>query len=221
VAFPPVFLTRTLGEILSELGLRQLHVAETEKYAHVTFFFNGGREVPWPGEERILVPSPRDVPTYDKKPEMSAREITDRTVAALRDGGFSFVVMNYANADMVGHSGNLNATRQAVEVLDECLGKVVPAAFEAGFAVLITADHGNADKMFEEDGSVHTAHTTNWVPFIVAGVAGVDGDVGGGSGRTGIKLRKDGRLADIAPTILQLMGIPAPKEWDGVSLIRA
>jgi 2,3-bisphosphoglycerate-independent phosphoglycerate mutase len=206
VAFPPSFLTKTLGEILSGLGLRQLHVAETEKYAHVTFFFNGGREEPFPGEERILVPSPRGVATYDRKPEMSAGEITAKTVDAIASGAFDFIVMNYANADMVGHSGNMEATIRAVEVLDECLSRVVPAAGAAGYTTIITADHGNADMMVAPGGGPHTAHTTNWVPFIVAG--------------TGKKyaMRKDGRLADIAPTILKIMGIPAPPEMDGVPL---
>ncbi len=207
VAFPPSFLTRTLGEILSGLGLRQLHVAETEKYAHVTFFFNGGREEPFPGEERILVPSPRNVATYDLKPEMSAGEITDRTVAAIGTGHHHFIVMNYANADMVGHSGKMDAAKRAVEVLDGCLSRIVPAAREAGFTVLITADHGNADRMVDAGGGPHTAHTTNWVPFILVG----SGD--------GASLRRGGRLADIAPTVLAVMGIPAPPEMDGVSLL--
>jgi 2,3-bisphosphoglycerate-independent phosphoglycerate mutase len=206
VAFPPSFLTKTLGEILSGLGLRQLHVAETEKYAHVTFFFNGGREEPFPGEERILVPSPRGVATYDRKPEMSAVEITDRTLAAIGSGTYDFIVMNYANADMVGHSGNMEATMKAVEVLDGCLARVVPAAREAGYTTLITSDHGNADVMVDGGGGPQTAHTTNLVPFVVAG--------------TGKKytMRKGGKLADIAPTILKIMGIPAPGEMDGVPL---
>ncbi len=152
VAFPPSFLTKTLGEILSGLGLRQLHVAETEKYAHVTFFFNGGREDPFPGEDRILVPSPRGVPTYDRKPEMSAHEITEKTIAAISSGTYDFIVMNYANADMVGHSGKMEETKQAVGVLDGCLSQVVPAAQKAGFTTLITADHGNADMMVDADG---------------------------------------------------------------------
>lgn len=208
VAFPPSFLTRTLGEILSGLGLRQLHVAETEKYAHVTFFFNGGREEPFPGEDRILVPSPRGVPTYDRKPEMSAGEITAKAVEAISSREYDFIVMNYANADMVGHSGNMEATIAAVEVLDRCLGTVVPEAAKAGYTTLITADHGNADMMVDGRGGPHTAHTTNWVPFIVAGA------------RKPYVMRKDGKLADIAPTILKIMGIPAPPEMDGVPLVR-
>ena len=209
VAFPPTFLTKTLGEILSGLGLRQLHIAETEKYAHVTFFFNGGREEPFPGEDRLLVPSPRGVPTYDKKPEMSAAEITSKALEAIAGGAYHFIVMNYANADMVGHSGNMEATVAAVEVLDQCLSRVVPAATAAGFTTLITADHGNADMMVDAGGGPHTAHTTNWVPFIIAGVAGA---------RKRYAMRRDGKLADIAPTILRIMGIPAPQEMDGVPL---
>jgi 2,3-bisphosphoglycerate-independent phosphoglycerate mutase len=207
VAFPPSFLTKTLGEIISGLGLRQLHLAETEKYAHVTFFFNGGREEPFPGEERVLVPSPRGVATYDLKPEMSAATVTERAVEGIRSGAYAFIVMNYANTDMVAHSGKMPAAIKAVEVVDDCLSKVVPAARAAGFAVIITADHGNADKMVDDDGGPHTAHTTNLVPLIL---------VSGGPQAT---LRPGGRLCDIAPTILQLMGIPAPAEMDGVSLI--
>ncbi|MBI1807526.1 MAG: 2,3-bisphosphoglycerate-independent phosphoglycerate mutase [Ignavibacteria bacterium] len=207
VAFPPTFLTKTLGEIISTMGLMQLHLAETEKYAHVTFFFNGGREDPFPGEDRVLIPSPRGVPTYDRKPEMSAYGITDKAIEALASSRYAFIVMNYANADMVGHSGKIEATIRAVEVIDDCLNKVVPTALAKGYTVLITADHGNADKMVDDDGGPHTAHTTNWVPFIVA--------------RDGLRvtLRREGKLADIAPTILQLMGIPAPEEMDGVSMI--
>ncbi len=209
VAFPPSFITRTLGEILSGLGLRQLHVAETEKYAHVTFFFNGGREEPFPGEERILVPSRRDVATYDLRPEMSAYGITDRTLTAIGTGGFDFIVMNYANADMVGHSGKMDATVRAVEVIDECLARIVPAARTAGYTTIVTADHGNADRMVDADGGPHTAHTTNLVPFVV---------ISGGERK--VSMRKEGKLADIAPTILGIMGIPAPEEMDGVTLLK-
>ena len=206
VAFPPTFLTKTLGEIISGLGLRQLHIAETEKYAHVTFFFNGGREEPFPGEERVLVPSPRGVATYDQKPEMSAYGITEKAIEGVTGGDYAFVVMNYANTDMVGHSGKMDATIRAVEVVDECLARVVPAALSANYTIFITADHGNADKMVDEKGGPHTAHTTNLVPFIVA--------------RDGERpaLRPEGKLADIAPTILAFMGIPAPQEMDGVPL---
>jgi len=209
VAFPPAFVTRTIGEILSGLGLRQLHVAETEKYAHVTFFFNGGREEPFPGEERILVPSRRDVATYDLQPEMSAYGITEKTLPAIGTRDYQFIVMNYANADMVGHSGKMDATIRAVEVIDECLARIVPAARAAGYTTLVTADHGNADRMVDTDGGPHTAHTTNLVPFVV-----IPPD-----GGKGISLRKNGKLADIAPTILAIMGIPAPKEMDGVPLL--
>lgn len=206
VAFPTMFLTHTLGELLSRFGLKQLHLAETEKYAHVTFFFNGGREEPFPGEERILVPSLRGVATYDQAPEMSAREITENAIKALENGKYSFIVMNYANTDMVGHSGKMEATIKAVEVVDDCLSKVVPAALRNGFTTLITADHGNADKMTDDLGRPHTAHTTNWVPFIIV--------------KEGFecKMRGHGKLADIAPTILTLMGIPIPPEMDGTPL---
>lgn len=208
VAFPPTLLTKTLGEIISNLGLKQLHVAETEKYAHVTFFFNGGREEPFPGEERILVPSPRGVATYDLKPEMNAYGITEKVLGALATEAYTFVVMNYANTDMVGHSGRMDATIKAVQVVDDCLSKVVPAAIDHGYVVLITADHGNADKMMDENGGPHTAHTTNWVPFIL---------VSKGKQR---ELRPEGKLADIAPTILRLMDLSIPPEMDGIPLLR-
>jgi len=207
VAFPPTFLTRTLGEIISENGLKQLRLAETEKYAHVTFFFNGGREEPFPGEERILVPSPRGVATYDRKPEMSAYGVTEKAVEALNIGSYALIVMNYANADMVGHSGNMQATIKAVEVVSDCLSRVIPAALAHGTVALVTADHGNADKMLDDDGKPHTSHTTNPVPFIVIGADG--------SG----PLRSEGKLADIAPTILGIMGIPVPRDMDGTPLI--
>ena len=207
VAFPPTFLTNTLGQIISDAGLRQLHLAETEKYAHVTFFFNGGREEPFPGEDRVLIPSVRGVATYDQKPEMSAYGITGKALEALASGVYSFIVMNYANTDMVGHSGKMPATIRAVEVVDECLGRVIPAALSQGYAAIVTADHGNADKMADEEGRPLTSHTTNPVPLILAGDGGKEG------------LRGGGRLADIAPTILQIMGFPAPPEMDGVSLL--
>lgn len=207
IAYPPTFLQKTLGEIIADLGLKQLHVAETEKYAHVTFFFNGGREKPFEGEDRILVPSPRGVATYDQMPEMSAYGITEKVVDGLNSGRYAFVVMNYANTDMVGHSGKMEATIKAVEVVDECLSQVVPAALRNGFTVLITADHGNADMMMDEQGGPHTAHTTNWVPFIVVDQT------------RNIGLRREGKLADIAPTILTLMGLPIPPEMDGTPLV--
>ncbi len=207
VAFPPTVLTKTLGEIISSLGLKQLHIAETEKYAHVTFFFNGGREEPFPGEERVLVPSPRGVATYDLKPEMSAYGITEKALEGLSSHAYAFVVMNYANTDMVGHSGKMAATIQAVEVVDDCLSKVVPAALANGYTVLITADHGNADKMVDDNGGPLTSHTTNLVPFLL---------IHDGEKR---ELRPGGKLSDIAPTILQVMQIPVPIEMDGTSLI--
>jgi len=206
-AFQTMDLTKTLGELVSSKGWRQLRLAETEKYAHVTFFFSGGREVPFEGEDRILVPSPRGVATYDQKPEMSAYEVTENALRSLRSKVYSLIVMNYANADMVGHSGNMAAAIKAVEVVDECLSKVVPTAMEAGYTVLITADHGNADKMVDDDGGPHTAHTSNLVPFIL-----VDDEIKN-------SLRPNGKLADIAPTICELMGLEIPPEMDGESLL--
>jgi 2,3-bisphosphoglycerate-independent phosphoglycerate mutase len=206
VAFAPVRLTNILGEVLSARGIRQFRVAETEKYAHVTFFFNGGEEQPFPLEDRELVPSPRDVATYDKKPEMSARKITEKLTHAIRSGQYGFLLANFANPDMVGHTGILEAAVKAVEVLDECLGKLVREAQAAGARVLITADHGNLEIMADPGtGQPHTAHTTDPVPFILFGEpAG---------------LRGQGMLADVAPTVLQLLEIPKPAEMTGQSLI--
>ncbi|HWR72175.1 MAG TPA: 2,3-bisphosphoglycerate-independent phosphoglycerate mutase, partial [Nitrospirota bacterium] len=206
VAFPPVRLTNILGGVISGKGLRQFRIAETEKYAHVTFFFNGGEEPPFPLEDRVLVPSPRDVATYDQKPEMSAREVTDELVKRILKKQYGFILVNYANPDMVGHTGVIEAAVKAVEVLDECLGRVLRAAQEAGFAVLITADHGNLEVMKDNaTGQPHTAHTTDPVPFIL-----IDGKS---------TLREGGILADVAPTVLQLMGIEQPAEMTGKSLI--
>ena len=206
VAFPPVRLTHILGEVVSSSGLRQLRIAETEKYAHVTFFFNGGEEQPFPLEDRVLVPSPRDVATYDLKPEMSAREVTAEVVQRIRSKQYGFILINYANPDMVGHTGIMAAAVRAVEVLDECLGKVMQAAQDTGARVLITADHGNLEVMHDDTtGQPHTAHTTDPVPFIVVGER--------------VKLRDGGCLADVAPTMLQLLGIAQPKEMTGTSLI--
>ncbi len=205
VAFAPLRLTNILGEVLSNQGVRQLRIAETEKYAHVTFFFNGGEETPFPLEDRILVPSPRDVATYDKKPEMSAREITDKLVEHIASRQYGFILVNYANPDMVGHTGIVEAARKAVEAIDECLGRVLRAASEEGMIVLITADHGNIEMMFDPTtGQPHTAHTTDPVPFIAV--------------RKELKLRNGGILADVAPTVLDLMGIPIPAEMTGASL---
>jgi 2,3-bisphosphoglycerate-independent phosphoglycerate mutase len=200
-AVPVVFgeqdVPETLAEVLAEHHVRQLHVAETEKYAHVTYFFNGGREAEWPGETRVLVPSPRDVASYDQKPEMSAAEVAEQFDDELRRGPYAFAVVNFANADMVGHTGSIPATVKAVETVDACLGKVVAAVEELGGVALITADHGNAEQMFESDGtSPHTAHTTNPVPLIVT-----DPDVA---------LRQGGELGDLAPTVLGILGFKQP-----------
>ena len=205
VAFKPEVLKNTLGEYVSDKGMTQLRIAETEKYAHVTFFFNGGVEKQYPGEDRILVKSPA-VATYDLQPEMSAYEVTDKLVPAIKSGKYDMIILNYANCDMVGHTGVFEAAVKAVEAVDTCVGKVVDAIKEMGGVALITADHGNADKMVAEDGSPFTAHTTNPVPFCV-----VNYDC---------ELREGGRLADIAPTMLQIMGLDQPEEMDGTSLIK-
>jgi 2,3-bisphosphoglycerate-independent phosphoglycerate mutase len=205
VAFPPEQLTMTLGEYLSKSGKTQLRIAETQKYAHVTFFFNGGEEKQFEGEDRILIKSP-DVETFDMKPEMSAFEVTDAVVDAINSDKYDVIILNYANCDMVGHTGIFEAAKTAVEAVDTCVGRMVEAILAKGGAALITADHGNADKMYEPDGSAFTAHTTNPVPFIVVG--------------EDCELRDGGVLADIAPTILQLVGLPQPKEMTGKSLIK-
>ncbi len=206
VAFRPIRLTHILGEVLSNRGVQQLRIAETEKYAHVTFFFNGGEEPPFPLEDRVLVPSPRDVATYDQKPEMSAREITNKLVERITSNRYGFILVNYANPDMVGHTGILSAAVKAVEVIDECLGRVLRAAEQAEAHVLITADHGNIEMMSDQTtGQPHTAHTTDPVPFVVS--------------TKKLKLRKSGILADVAPTVLDLMGISIPTEMTGKSLI--
>ena len=204
VAFPKQKLDNTFGEYISSLGLTQLRIAETEKYAHVTFFFNGGQETVFPGEDRALIPSPK-VPTYDLKPDMSAREVTEEAVKRIESGEYDVVVLNFANCDMVGHTGIYEAARLAVETVDECVGKVVEATQKMGGVSLITADHGNADRMLEDDGvTPYTAHTTNLVPFVIVGA--------------NVKLR-DGKLCDIAPTMLDLMGLKKPAEMDGSTLI--
>ena len=195
----------TIAEVLSRAGLRQLHVAETEKYAHVTYFFNGGREEEWPGETRILVPSPRDVPSYDLKPEMSAREAAGRFCEEIGKG-YAFGVINFANPDMVGHTGSVPAVIEAVETTDACLGQVVDAVTAAGGVCLITADHGNAEQLLAADGvSPHTAHTTNPVPFVVTD--------------TSAQVRTGGELADLAPTALAFLGLEQPKKLTGKSLV--
>jgi 2,3-bisphosphoglycerate-independent phosphoglycerate mutase len=205
VAFAPEHPGRVLADVLAEHGLTQLHIAETEKYAHVTFFFNGGVEREVRGEERVLVPSPRDVPTYDHKPEMSAVTVTDELVARVAADRFDFVVVNYANADMVGHTGVIPAAVRAVETVDACLGRVVDAVQARGGACLVTADHGNSDHMLEPDGSPNTAHSTNLVPFVAT--------------VPGARVREGGRLCDIAPTVLSLMGVEQPAEMTGRSLL--
>ena len=205
VAFPEQEVHETLAEVLAEHGVRQLHAAETEKYAHVTYFFNGGREAEWKGETRILVPSPRDVPSYDQKPEMSARELTDKFIEELDRDRYRFAVLNLANPDMVGHTGSIPAAVKAVETADECLGRIVEAVGRKGGVSLITADHGNAEQMLEADGaSPHTAHTTNPVPLIVT-----DPEV---------TLKDTGELADLVPTVLGFLGFTQPLQMTGKPL---
>ena len=206
VAFKPESLTNTMGEYLSRNNMTQLRIAETEKYAHVTFFFNGGVEATFPGEDRALINSPK-VATYDLKPEMSAYEVCDEVVSRINADKYDVIILNYANCDMVGHTGVFDAAVKAVEAVDACVGRTVDAILAKGGTALITADHGNADKMYEDDGSPFTAHTTNPVPFLIVGKG------------TELKLREGGRLADIAPTMLELLGLPQPPEMSGASLI--
>ncbi len=206
VAFAEQTVADTLAETIARHGLTQLHAAETEKYAHVTYFFNGGIEEPWDGEERLLSPSPRDVASYDLKPEMSADNVADSVVAALGAGEFAFCVVNFANPDMVGHTGVIPAVVIAVETADDCLGRVVEATTARGGVCLITADHGNAEKMLADDGvSPFTAHTTNPVPLIVTA--------------TDVSVRPEGELRDLAPTVLDLLGLPVPAAMTGTSLV--
>jgi 2,3-bisphosphoglycerate-independent phosphoglycerate mutase len=205
VAFPASSISNGFGEYISARGLRQLRIAETEKYAHVTFFFSGGEEREFAGEERIMVPSPK-VATYDLKPEMSAREVTDKLVAAIDSGRFDVIICNYANADMVGHTGNLAAAVQAIETIDACLGRVHDALRRAGGEMIVTADHGNAEQMSDDaTGQAHTAHTSNPVPFIYVGRPA--------------RIVHEGALSDIAPTMLYLMGIDPPAEMNGRSMV--
>ena len=207
VAFPPERITSSFGEYIANLGLRQLRIAETEKYAHVTFFFNGGEETPFPGEDRILVPSP-DVATYDLQPEMNAFELTDKLVAAIKSGKYDAIICNFANPDMVGHTGNFDAAVKAIEAIDICLERVVSALKEAGGEALITADHGNAEQMADpESGQAHTAHTSNPVPLIYIG-------------RSAEPDESRGSLADVAPTMLYLMGLDIPSRMSGHPLMR-
>ena len=205
VAFKPQSLKNTFGEYISDKGLTQLRIAETEKYAHVTFFFNGGVEKQYEGEDRILVKSPA-VATYDLQPEMSAYEVTDKMVEAVKSGKYDAIILNFANCDMVGHTGVFEAAVKAVEAVDTCVGKVCDAVKEMEGIVLLTADHGNADRMVDVDGSPFTAHTTNPVPFLVIG--------------KDVELREGGKLADIAPTMLKVLGLPQPEEMSGESLIK-
>jgi 2,3-bisphosphoglycerate-independent phosphoglycerate mutase len=204
VAFPRVIVKNGLGEYLSKMNLTQLRIAETEKYAHVTFFFNGGTETQFPGEDRVLVPSPK-VATYDLQPEMSAEEVCTKCVERIESGAYDVIILNFANCDMVGHTGVFDAAVKAVETVDACVGRVVDAVLKMGGIAMVTADHGNAEQMVQENGSPMTAHTTNLVPFILCGA--------------GAELRKGGRLADIAPTILDVMGLACPEEMTGKTLI--
>ncbi|OZG71782.1 phosphoglycerate mutase (2,3-diphosphoglycerate-independent) [Hahella sp. CCB-MM4] len=206
-AYPPSTLVNGMGEYLSKLGKTQLRIAETEKYAHVTFFFSGGQEEEYAGEERVLIPSP-DVATYDLKPEMSAPEVTDKLVEAIKSGRYDLIVCNFANGDMVGHTGNYDAAVKAAEALDQCLQRVSDALNEVGGQCLITADHGNAEQMLDENGHPHTQHTTGPVPLVYIGPRQ-------------ISLKADGRLCDISPSLLALMNIEKPAEMTGESLIQA
>ncbi len=209
VAFPPQDISNTLAETLSKAGLKQLHIAETEKYAHVTFFFNGGREEPFPGEDRALIPSPKEVATYDQKPAMSALEVTDEVLRRIESRVYDFIVMNYANGDMVGHTGVFAAARAAVETLDACLARVIPAVLAQGGAVLLTSDHGNAEQMIDhEHGGPYTAHTvSNPVPCVLINQT------------RGTARLQPGALCDVAPTVLDLLGQPAPAEMTGHTLL--
>jgi 2,3-bisphosphoglycerate-independent phosphoglycerate mutase len=205
VAFKPQSLKNTFGEYLAKKGMTQLRIAETEKYAHVTFFFNGGVEAVNEGEDRILIPSPK-VATYDLKPEMSAYEVSEKLNEAVRSGKYDVVIVNFANCDMVGHTGVFDAAKAAVEAVDKCVGSLYDAVIENGGTLFVTADHGNADQMEEPDGSPFTAHTTNPVPFICVNC----GDV---------KLREGGKLSDIVPTMLKVMNLEQPSEMTGSSII--
>ena len=205
ILFPKENVTNTLGEYLSQQGKKQLHTAETEKYAHVTFFFNGGREAPYEGEDRVLVASPK-VATYDLKPEMSAYEVKDKLVANIKKNEYDFIVVNFANGDMVGHTGVYNAIAKAVHAVDNCVRDVIEAAKETGYEAIIIADHGNADNAINEDGTPNTAHSLNPVPFIY---------VTDNNSAT----VKDGRLADVAPSILHIMGLEKPADMTGENLI--
>jgi 2,3-bisphosphoglycerate-independent phosphoglycerate mutase len=215
VAFAPQNLNNILGQVIAQQGLKQFRCAETEKYPHVTYFFNGGLEKPFEGEVRELIPSPK-VATYDQAPAMSAAAVTTAVCGAIEQGIYSLVVVNYANPDMVGHTGILDAAMKAVETVDLCLAKLLSSINKLGGTVLITADHGNAETMVDESGNPWTAHTTNPVPLIL--IEGEGRKIPGHGGD--VQLRDDGRLADIAPTILEILQIPVPKEMTGRSLIK-
>jgi 2,3-bisphosphoglycerate-independent phosphoglycerate mutase len=208
VLFTPADLTKTMGQVVSEAGKTQVRIAETEKYAHVTFFFSGGQEDTFPGERRILIDSPRDVETYDQKPEMSVYAVTDAIVNDIEDNQPDFICLNYANTDMVGHTGVWEAAVKAAEAVDECLGRLLRTAGKYGYHTLVIADHGNSDIMVNEDGSVHTAHTTNPVPGVYVGPAERE-----------VHLRTDGKLGDVAPTLLRFLGVAQPEEMTGMSLL--
>lgn len=207
MAFPPVHLEQILGEVISRRGMKQLRIAETEKYAHVTYFFNGGEEEPFDNEDRCLIPSPREVPTYDHQPEMSALAVTQEVLQRIASDQYDLIVLNFANMDMVGHTGVLEAAVQAVQTVDGCVGRITEAALAKGGALLITADHGNAETMIAENGRIHTAHTTHPVPFLIV------------DDRHKQAQLRPGVLGDIAPTILDIMGIDQPKQMTGRSLI--
>jgi len=207
IAFPAEPVTNTLGAYIGALGMRQLRIAETEKYAHVTFFFNGGVEEPGPGEDRVLIPSPK-VATYDLKPEMSAYEVAERAAAEVRSSVYDLIILNFANMDMVGHTGVLEAAIKAVHTVDSCVGIVTDAILEAGGQFLLTADHGNSEEEFDEQGEPMTAHTANPVRLILAR-----------GGDTGLGLEDGGTLADLAPTLLDMMELPPPTEMTGHSLL--
>jgi 2,3-bisphosphoglycerate-independent phosphoglycerate mutase len=207
IAFPKESVEDSFGEVISRAGLKQFRCAETEKYAHVTYFFNGGRESPFDGEDRKLVPSPRDVPTYDKKPEMSAEAVTQAVVEAIESDRYDFILVNYANPDMVGHTGVLDAATRAVEAVDGGIGAIRDAVLKKGGALIVTADHGNCETMVGEGGQPHTAHTTNPVPLYY--VSSID---------EGISLREGGAIADVAPTMLEILGIEQPEKMTGRSL---
>ena len=219
VAFPPEKITVPLAKVISDAGLTQLHIAETEKYAHVTFFFNGGEETVFPGEERVIIPSPR-VPAYDQKPEMSAPEVTASIIKEIEDDKYDFIVMNYANADMVSHSGNLPATIQAIEVLDDLIGQVASSVMNAGGSVLITADHGNAEGLYNlQTGEIDKEHSSSPVPFLIIGEQ-FKGKVAQGAVSNDLsQMTPAGVLADVAPTILKIMGLKRPEEMTGRPLI--